>query len=77
MIECGLLVRDARRVRLKNLRPGLFFFGDTLCVKSEYSTDGCGDAYIVESGEFLWGGVKTHQERADLLVWPARIQRFA
>lgn len=28
------------------------------------------DAYCMDSGEFFWGGAKTHEERAKLLVHP-------
>lgn len=28
------------------------------------------DAYCMKSGEYFWGGTKTHEERANLLVWP-------
>jgi len=36
--------------------PGLFWAGDTLGMKSEYGDNsGRIDAFIVESGEFLWG----------------------
>lgn len=35
---------------------GLFWHGDTLCLKTEYGNNaGRIDAYIVESGEFYWG----------------------
>ena len=28
------------------------------------------DAYVMESGEFFWGGASTHEDREKLLVWP-------
>jgi len=33
------------------------------------------DAYCLESGEVFWGGTKTHEERAKLLVRPATLTR--
>lgn len=68
--------RRAHRVRLRNLRPGLFWFGATLGFKSEYSSNenaaarGGGDAYVVESGEYFWGGTSAFAERGNLLVTP-------
>lgn len=45
-----------RRVRLRACPIGLFWFGDELCLKTEYgSNEGRIDAYIVSSGEFFWG----------------------
>lgn len=43
-------------VTLAACPTGLFWFGDTLCLKTEYgSNEGRIDAYIVSSGEFFWG----------------------
>lgn len=50
---------------------GLFMFGETLCVKTEYANLQYGvEAYIVESGEIFWGGAKTKEERHNLDVTP-------
>jgi hypothetical protein len=65
----GVLGTSERRVRLKNLRPGLFLWKDTLCLMTEYGTD----AYIVSTGEAFWGGVQTPAQRDDLLVTPVKI----
>lgn len=46
-------------------RPGFFLHENYLCMKSEYGQD----AYV-ESGEFFWGGAKSHEERAILFVQP-------
>jgi hypothetical protein len=47
---------DAEEVSLAECPPGLFWAGDTLGMKSEYADNsGRIDAFIVESGEFLWG----------------------
>lgn len=44
------------RVTLVECPIGLFWYGDTLCLKTEYgNNEGRIDAYIVESGEFYWG----------------------
>jgi hypothetical protein len=31
------------------------------------------DAYVLESGEVFWGGAKTHEARAELLVCPVEL----
>lgn len=49
---------------------GLFDFEGTLCVKTEYSHQGRPEAYIVDSGEYFWGGAKTAAEANALLVTP-------
>lgn len=72
--EVGL---RSRRTRLRNCPPGLFVFDGTLCFKSEYSTNENaiagegGDAYVVESGEYFWGGAKSKADRGNLMVTPA------
>lgn len=44
------------RRKLVNCPIGLFWCGDTLCLKTEYgNNEGRIDAYIVSSGEFFWG----------------------
>lgn len=61
---------------LADCPPGLFLFGETLCFRSEYSTTVKvppyvqPDAYVVESGEYFWGGAKTSVERSALMVHP-------
>lgn len=61
---------------LRECPPGLFIFGGTLCFRSEYSTTlenprrHQPDAYVVESGEYFWGGAKTSEERSALSVFP-------
>jgi hypothetical protein len=57
--------------------PGLFMFDGTLCFKSEYKTESQSrpgfwqsDAYVVESGEYFWGGVSDPRERERLEVTP-------
>lgn len=66
-------------VRLAQCPPGLFETADgTWGFKTEYAhqsmTDGFlyPEAYVVESGEFFWGGATTHPERAGLLVRPLK-----
>lgn len=50
---------------------GLFFSGNTLCVKTEYAnSDGRVVAYIVESGEFFWGGTSRGEDQCQLPVHP-------
>lgn len=53
-------------IPLKDYPSGLFICGDTLCVKTEYGNE----AYIVESGEYFWGGAKTKEGIGDVLILP-------
>lgn len=53
-------------VPLRYCPVGLFIHGNDLCVKTEYGNE----AYIVSSGEYFWGGAKTHQQIGDVLVLP-------
>ena len=62
-------------MRLCEAPVGLFLFGDTLCMMTEYSSEGCGrHAYIVSSGEMFWGGAKSKEERANLEVTPVEVR---
>lgn len=49
---------------------GLALFKDTLIMITEYSKD----SYLVESGEMFWGGVKTKEDRAELIVQPCIVK---
>lgn len=70
-------------VSLRDAEPGLYWFEGTLIFKSEYKTErkrngvGTGfwqpDAYVVESGEYFWGGAKTSEERSQLMLTPVRV----
>ncbi len=66
----------ADAVRLDECPPGLFMFDGTLCFRSEYTTTLDNprryqpDAYVVETGEYFWGGAKTTEERSALMVVP-------
>jgi hypothetical protein len=67
----------SRRVRLRDCPPGLFLFADSrLGFKSEYTSNENaragegGDAYVVASGEYFWGGATTKAERGALMVTP-------
>lgn len=73
-------LRDPRldqRVSLADCPPGLFWYGDTLAMKTEYTPTlenprrfQC-DAYIVASGEYFAGGVGGDvAKRAALMVLP-------
>lgn len=57
-------------MRLIDAPVGLFYSGRTLCVKTEYFTNGGVDAYIVSSGEYFHGGAQTSEERNYLMVRP-------
>jgi len=52
----------------------LFICGSTLCLKTEYRTNGNSDAYIVGSGEYFWGGTQTKEDRDKLEVIEVNIK---
>ncbi len=58
---------------LADCPPGLFLFVDCLGFKSEYHSDGRVEAFVVSSGEYFWGGAKTHEEREALMVHPVEL----
>ena len=65
----------ARAIKLINAPVGLFDIDGVLVLKTEYSTqheDGAitPDCYIVDSGEYFWGGVDSVDERNTLMVTP-------
>ncbi len=67
---------------LADCPPGLFWCGDTLGFKSEYTTTlenprryQC-DAYVVASGEYFHGGARNTAERAALIVRPVSAGRL-
>ena len=65
----------ARAIKLINAPVGLFDIDGVLVLKTEYSTqheDGSitPDCYIVDSGEYFWGGVDSVEERNNLMVTP-------
>lgn len=53
-------------VKLAECPPGLFVFDGHLGFRSEYGDD----AYVVQSGEYFWGGTDKRPERAELIVQP-------
>lgn len=59
-------------VSLADCPIGLFWHGDTLCLKTEYgNNEGRIDAYIVSSGEFFWGHApQTITEQRSSMVQP-------
>jgi hypothetical protein len=64
-------------VTLIKCRPGLFLFEGEVHLKTEYGTESpqgsqqwWPEAYCGSTGEYFWGGAKTHEERADLMVRP-------
>lgn len=63
----------ARAIKLIDAPIGLFEVDGILVLKTEYSTrheDGTitPDCYIIESGEYFWGGVDSVEERNNLEV---------
>ena len=60
---------------LADCPPGLFLFDGNLCFKTEYDIlidpmKCTPHAFVLASGEMFWGGVKTHEERRNLMVQP-------
>lgn len=65
----------ARAIKLIEAPIGLFEVDGILVLKTQYCTrneDGTvtADCYIVESGEYFWGGVDNAEERNNLMVMP-------
>lgn len=60
------------RRKLINCPIGLFWYGDTLCLKTEYGNNqGRIDAYIVATGEFFWGDApQTIASQREQMVTP-------
>jgi hypothetical protein len=71
-----ILTPDGEKVRLCDMEPGLFLYGDDcLAVKTEYITDsGRIEAYIVSTGEYFHGGTKTAAEQRILMVQPLKVE---
>jgi len=54
---------------LEKLPAGsLFLYGNTVCLKTEYRSNGVIDAYIVGSGEYFVGGEPDGNKRGKLVV---------
>lgn len=68
----ALIVNPAGwEVPLEECPPGLFVFGGTLGVKSEYRDEhGDIEVYVADSGECFWGGMQTAENRNAALVTP-------
>ena len=66
-----------RRVKLGNLPNGkLFFYKDTLALKSEYkTTSGACECFVIGSGEIFWGDASTPEELNNLYVTPISITK--
>lgn len=71
------LVPNGAPVSLGEWPPGMFEFDGTLALKSEYKTRSLSqpsvwqsDAYIIESGEYFWGGTSDPKKRELLTVQP-------
>jgi hypothetical protein len=70
-----IIHKKARRKKLSDCPVGLFFYGEELCMKTEYATnDGKIMAYIVSSGEFF-AGLPPGPQR-NLLVHPATVEAY-
>lgn len=70
------LIPDGEKVRLCDMEPGLFMFGDCLALKTEYITEsGRIEAYIVDTGELFHGGANTAAEQRALMVQPLKVAK--
>ena len=70
------LIPDGEKVRLCDMEPGLFLFGDCLALKTEYMTEsGRIEAYIVDTGEFFHGGTNTAGDQRVLMVQPLKVAK--
>ena len=68
-------VKLGKLVKLKDLKCGsLFLYGKTVGLKTEYVTDGKCDAYIVEYGEYFWGGTDNATDRENLMVYKLKLK---
>lgn len=62
-------------VTLAECPVGLFLYDQTLALKTEYGdNEGRIDAYIVETGEFFWGGTMSKADQRQLVVRPVAIR---
>lgn len=59
-----------RLVTLNLCPPGLFLFNGALCFRTEYRDHNGAEAYVVQSGEYFWGGTNRAEDRGELLVNP-------
>lgn len=66
-----LIEPDGWPTTLAECPPGHFWFGNDLCFKSEYRTDGNIEAFC-SSGEYFWGGTESHKDREALMVQPVK-----
>lgn len=56
---------------------GLFLYDGAICLKIEYGdNEGRIDAYIVDSGEFFWGGAKDRSDQRKVMVIPIELTGF-
>ena len=62
---------------LRDCPPGLFLFGASVALKSEYKTESISypgvwqsDAYLAKTGEYFWGGTSDPRVREQLEVTP-------
>ena len=63
-----------KKIALIDAPVGLFMFDGVMGFKTEYMTNGFVEAFVVASGEYFWGGVKTSEERNNLKVTPIKAE---
>jgi hypothetical protein len=69
----GLVNQRWWECTLDECPPGLFRHGDYYGFKTEYRDKNGPEAYVVESGEYFWGGTSDRDERRQLRVTPVII----
>jgi hypothetical protein len=67
---------DGWKCTLLECPPGLFYFNEMIGFKSEYYCNNIKkmQVYCAGSGEYFWGGVKSREEMAKLIVQPVEIK---
>ena len=65
------IVPDRCPVKFRDCPPGLFQFGGSFHLKTEYGNN---EAFVVDSGECFWGGTNTEEDRGNLIVIPSIIE---
>ena len=69
MIISKTIVPDGWPCTLDECRQGLFFYQDTLCIRTEDQ-----HVYVCENGEFFWNGADSPPARLRLIVQPCVLQ---
>ena len=72
----GMVKQRFFTMTLGDCPPGLFLFNGHFGFKTEYTDQNGPEAYVVESGEYFWGGADGDKcKRANLVVMPVIIDK--